>query len=108
MLLTVANLIKKECGPWHSCVPACLNACRCPCCRLRPPATHPTHPPTPTYVQVLIKLMAAHLHREAHFQRMQEALRKVGALGATVAGFIYRSEGWVAELIGWVLAVRKV
>jgi hypothetical protein len=27
--------------------------------------------------KLLIKLMATHFHKEAHFQRMQEALRKV-------------------------------
>lgn len=28
--------------------------------------------------KVIMKLMSTHFHKEAHFQRMQEALRKVG------------------------------
>jgi hypothetical protein len=31
--------------------------------------------------KVSIKLMSTHFHKEAHFNRMQEALRKVGTIG---------------------------
>jgi hypothetical protein len=42
--------------------------------------------------KVSIKLMSTHFHKEAHFNRMQEALRKVGGL--------LESHGWVVWLLG--------